>query len=142
MTNKIKNLTFEELKEGLESSFKVKIGEKEMAAFSELTGDKNPLHTDEKYAISKGFKTRVVFGQLIQSYLSTLAGMYLPGKYSLILSVETRFRKPVYVGESIKITGVVERKIDSQKIIIIKVKIFGRENILLVEGKMVVKVLE
>lgn len=39
--------------------------------------------------------------------LSTLAGMYLPGKYSLIHSVEVSFLKPVYAGDILNIKGVV-----------------------------------
>ena len=35
---------------------------------------------------------------LTASFFSTMAGVYLPGKYSLIHSVEVKFLRPIYPG--------------------------------------------
>ena len=115
--------TYEEITVGQKESFEVTVTDEMMASFCELTGDINPLHNDSDYAVSKGHPGRVVYGMLTGSLLSTLAGVYLPGKRSLIQEVKIKFSKPVYIGDTLTVEGVVEEKHDSYLIIIIKVTI-------------------
>ena len=95
--------------------------------FRSITGDLNPLHRDDAYAkeISSGkYTSHVVFGMLTASLYSTIAGMYLPGKYSLIHSLEkVDFKKPVYVGDRLTVTGTVREKQDGLKLLILDVVI-------------------
>ena len=115
--------TFEEIAIGQKESFTVTVTDEMMESFRKLTGDINPLHNDKDYAISKGHPDRVVYGMLTGSMLSTLAGVYLPGKRSLIQEVKIKFAKPVYVGDELTVEGVVEEKHDSYSLIMIKVTI-------------------
>ena len=115
--------TYEEINVGQKESFEVTVTDEMMASFCELTGDINPLHNDSDYAVSKGHPGRVVYGMLTGSLLSTLAGVYLPGKRSLIQEVKIKFPKPVYIGDTLTVEGVVEEKHDSYSLIIIKVTI-------------------
>ena len=114
---------FENIVLGMEESFSVQITEQMMDSFLQLTGDCNPLHTDEAYAREKGFSARVVYGMLTSAFLSTLAGVYLPGKYSLIYGVEADFPKPVYIGNTLTVTGTVADKDDRFRMFILKVVI-------------------
>lgn len=134
--------TFNELKPGMKESFSRKIGVDEIEVFSKLTGDKNPLHLDEDYASSTQFKHPVVFGQLVNSYLSTLAGMYLPGKYSLILSIESYFKNPCFKGDEITIKGEITKIIENGNLVIIKTEITNHKKEILQTGKMIVKLLK
>ena len=128
---------FEEIQVGTSVSFNYVIDERKMKMFYEITEDGNPLHANIEYAKQKGFKENVVYGQLVAAALSTLAGMYLPGKYSLIHSIETLFLKPVFVSECpLKIEGIVESKDDRFKIITLKFKIFNIKNEKVCKGKM------
>nr|MCR5474206.1 dehydratase [Lachnospiraceae bacterium] len=61
------------------------------------------------------------YGMLTASFLSTLAGVYLPGKRSLIQEVKVKFAKPVYVGDTISVEGTVEEKHDIYSLIVLKV---------------------
>lgn len=94
---------------GMRESFSCTITEKQMRAFLDITGDENPLHVDEAYAKEKGFKNRVVYGMLTASLISTLGGCYLPGKYCLIQGIETKFVKPVFIGDALEICGEVSK---------------------------------
>jgi len=71
--------------------------------FRVITGDDNPLHRDDEFAREIGggkFRSHASFGMLTASLYSTIAGMYLPGKYSLIHSFdEISFLKPVFAGD-------------------------------------------
>lgn len=112
--------TFEEIEIGHKESFTVSITEEMMQKFLDITGDINPLHNDEDYAKSKGNPGRVVYGLLTGSFLSTLAGVYLPGKRSLIHEVKIKCAKPVYIGDTLTIEGVVEEKHDAFSLLVIK----------------------
>lgn len=117
------NYTFAEIAVGLKHSFDVVITEKMQDNFREITGDINPLHEEDEFAISKGFQAKVVFGMLTASFYSTLAGVYIPGKNSLIHSVEVKFMKPTFVNDQLTIEGVVEEKNDTFKLLPIKATI-------------------
>ena len=134
--------TFDEISIGQKESFSVKITEAERDKFREITGDVNPLHNDPEYAKSMGHDRCVAFGMLSAAYLSTLAGVYLPGKNSLIQKTEVNFRKPVYVGDELTITGEVTDKSNTFKLIEVKVEIKNQDNVKVVKGKMEIAVAE
>lgn len=134
--------TFDEINIGQKESFTVTITEAERDKFREITGDVNPLHNDPEYAKSMGHDKCVAFGMLSASYLSTLAGVYLPGKNSLIQKTEVNFRKPVYVGDTLTITGEVSDKSDTFKVIEVKVDIKNQDGIKVVRGRMEIAVAE
>lgn len=96
-----------DLKIGMTECFTKKITVDMMSFFTILSGDENPLHIDDSFARSKGFRDRVVYGMLTSSFISTLGGCYLPGKNCIIQGVETKFLRPVYIGDEITVTGEV-----------------------------------
>lgn len=71
------------------------------AGFMELTGDKNPLHTDESFARAKGFNSVVMHGNILCGFLSYFVGECLPVKNVMLLSEEIMFSKPVYPDDSL-----------------------------------------
>lgn len=115
---------FDEIGTGHTEQFRVSITEEMLDIFRSLTGDCNPLHADDAFAKKKGYEGKVSFGMLTASFLSTLAGVYLPGENSLIQSVEVKFVKPVYPGEELLITGTVAEKNDTFRFL--KVKAEGK----------------
>jgi len=79
-------------------------------AFVELSGDRNPLHTDDEYARDAGFAGRIAHGLLvlsIESGLSSEADEWAIGAY---LEESRRFVEPVLPGDEIhsvsEVTGV------------------------------------
>ena len=92
---------------GQEQSFKVEIDRSKVEKFLEISEDINPLHNDPAYAKSKGFEDRVVYGMLTSSFYSTLIGVYLPGKYAMLHSLNIQFSKPVYIGDKLKVHGKI-----------------------------------
>lgn len=119
------NYTFEQIKVGLEVSFEYILTKDKVRMFKEITDDINPLHNDLEYAKSKGYQEKVVYGMLTSSILSTLAGVYLPGKYSLIHQVEISFIKPVFISSSpLNVIGKVVSVDERFKQIEVKYNIF------------------
>ena len=82
---------FEELKIGTREEFKIEITETMMNQFLNTTKDNNPLHTEAQFAITKGFKGKVVYGMLSSAFYSTLVGEYLPGKFCLLQEIDISF---------------------------------------------------
>lgn len=115
---------YHEIYIGMWEEFIVTIDNEKITNFKQITGDVNPLHNDSAYAKNKGYTDKVVFGMLTGSFMSTLAGVYLPGENSLIHSVEMKFLKPVIVNDNLKIVGEVIEKNDLFKTITVKVEIF------------------
>lgn len=80
---------------------------------------------------------------LTASFYSTIAGMYLPGKYSLVHSLEDlSFKKPVYVGDELTVTGKVIDKNDELRLIVLKVSIKNQNKDLVSKAKMKVLVMK
>lgn len=129
--------SFDEIEIGKREVFSTEITEAMLASFRLITGDINRLHSDETFAKSKNFRGGVVsFGMLTASFMSTLAGVYLPGELSLIHSVEASFRKPVYIGDSLIVSGTVKEKNDTFKYIIIDVEMRNQRDERVLKGKM------
>lgn len=133
--------TIDDINVGLKESFSVTVTEAMMEAFLNTTGDINPLHNDESFAKEKGFKSRVVYGLLTSSFLSTLAGVYLPGERSLIREVDVKLKKPVFVGDELTVSGEVTEVNRDFKIFEMKVEIVNQNKDKVLRGKMQMGVL-
>lgn len=135
--------TFKDIKIGLEEEFQVSITKEMVETFRNITNDINPLHTDIEYAKSKGYEETVIYGMLTSSFLSTLAGVYLPGKYSLIHSVEILFKKPVFISSNpLTVKGKIIEVNKAFKQFTIKVEILDKNSEKVLRGIMKVGVID
>ncbi len=114
--------SFKDLSVGMKEEFRKEITSEMVRTFCELTGDVNPIHTDASYAKRK-FPDRLVYGMLTASFISTLAGVFLPGKYCLLQGVEVKFIRPVFIGDILQIQGKVSEIYEHVNQVIIKVLI-------------------
>jgi len=134
--------SYDDIAIGQSASFGTSLTHESILQFSALTGDQNPLHLNKEFASTTAFGKPVVFGLLVSSFLSTLAGMHLPGKYSLILSTQTFFRKPCFEGDRLQIEGKVKHKVDVGKILVLSVLIKNQHEDIVMDGEMKVQVLK
>lgn len=123
----MKEYTFDQLEIGQTATFSRRITVEMENAFREISGDENPLHCDDDFAqnASDGkFSRHVAFGMLTASMYSTMAGMHLPGKYSLIHSLDNiSFQQPVFAGDELTVTGKVVDKDENLHLLRLKVVI-------------------
>lgn len=119
---------FSDINIGLEESFEVKIDASKMDKFLDISHDVNPLHIDSDYAKEKGFSNRVVYGLLTSSFYSTLVGVYLPGKYCILQGIDIQFSNPVYIDDTLKISGKVSYINKAYRRIEIKATITNQDN--------------
>lgn len=135
----------EDISVGMRECFSRKITREMEETFRMLSGDENPLHEDDEYAkeISAGkYDRHVSFGMLTASLYSTFAGMYLPGKYSLIHSFEElAFMNPVFAGDELTVEGRVIDKDESLKMIRVKIEIRNQDGKKVSRAKMKILVM-
>jgi len=119
---------FVDINVGLEESFSVRVNSEKLDKFLKISGDINPLHTDAEYSKSKGFSDRIVYGMLTSSFFSTLVGVYLPGKYSILQGIDIQFYEPVFIDDILTITGKVSYINEAYKQLEIKAVIINQDN--------------
>ena len=113
-------LARDELVEGLQARVEFSVTAAQMRQFAELSGDFNPLHTDDEFARRKGFAGAVVYGALMVAKVSQLIGMQLPGRDSVWASIALDFRQPLYVGQVAQVEGVVTQVSESTGMVVLK----------------------
>lgn len=74
--------------------------------FTEISGDRNPLHYDEKAARATRFGGIVVQGGVTSAILNAVVAEDLPGPGTVFLQVNWSFKAPVRPGDTI--TGEVQ----------------------------------
>ena len=79
---------------------------RDIELFTELTGDRNPLHYDEDAAARSRFGGLIVQGGVTSGLLNAVVAEDLPGPGSVFLHVDWSFTAPVRPGD--EITAEVE----------------------------------
>ncbi|NQX40289.1 Acyl dehydratase [Pedobacter steynii] len=120
---------FSDIHIGLEQSFEATVSADKLDKFLEISGDNNPLHINSEYARHKNFPDRVVYGLLTSTFYSTLVGVYLPGKYAILHSIDIKFLKPVFINDQLKIVGIVSYINEAYKQIEVKAYISNQAGV-------------
>ncbi len=79
---------------------------RDIELFTELTGDRNPLHYDEDVARASRFGGIIVQGGVTSGLLNAVVAEDLPGPGSVFLHVDWDFKAPTRPGD--EITAEVE----------------------------------
>jgi acyl dehydratase len=74
---------------------------RDIELFTELTGDRNPLHYDAATAEASRFGGIIVQGGVTSGLLNAVVAEDLPGPGSVFLHVDWRFLQPVRPGDTI-----------------------------------------
>jgi len=98
-----------ELEVGMSASYSQTISEADVKQFAGFSGDRNPVHLDDEYAKKSMFKKRIAHGMISSSFFSALFGTKLPGEGCVYVSQSLKFRKPVYIDDTVVATVVIER---------------------------------
>ena len=103
--------------------------------FVSLFRDYNPLHTDEKFAQQKGFKSKVMHGNILNGFISHFVGECLPSKDVIIHSQEIKFLRPVYLNDNLNLYVEVEDYFESVQTYECKYIFENQDNIKVAKGK-------
>lgn len=108
---------FSTLALGQSASVRQTITDAHIAAFADLSGDRNPLHLDEAWAKHSRFGGRIAHGALTAGLISRVLGMELPGTGSVYLGQTLRFVRPVRPGDTVEARAeVIQLEPDQQRV--------------------------
>lgn len=102
---------------GAKKSIQKLITSKHVELFSEISGDWNPVHHKDEGAI--------VHGAFLNSLVSAVIGMQLPGPGTLVLKQSLRYPNPCFVNDQVTVTVEVT---DVRKLITCKYSILSGKN--------------
>ena len=106
----------------------------DIALFTELTGDRNPLHYDEEAAARSRFGGLIVQGGVTSGLLNAVVAEDLPGPGSVFLHVDWRFLAPVRPGDSITAeVEVLEQRAD-RPITRLRTTIANQDDVVVLDG--------
>jgi 3-oxoacyl-[acyl-carrier protein] reductase len=125
---------FSKIQPGDEVTFTRIINAQDVENFAKLSGDRNPLHMNERFAARTHFQRRVVHGMLLANYVSALVGMRCPGPGALWNQQNFRWLSPAFIGDNVTIILKVLHKSTGARALTIQVKATNQEGRLLMEG--------
>lgn len=91
-------------------------------SFQRCSNDYNPLHTDKVFAERKGFVGCVMYGNILNAFVSHFVGMLLPSREVMIQSQDISFHKPVFLNDEIQLEAGIETVSEAVNIINYKLK--------------------
>jgi 3-oxoacyl-[acyl-carrier protein] reductase len=133
---------FDKIQPGDEAKFSKLITAEDVEAFAKLSGDRNPLHMDDKFAARTHFQRRVVHGMLMANYVSTLVGMHCPGPGALWSQQNFRWPAPVFIGDRVDVVIRVTHKSIGSRTLKIELKASNQDGKVVMEGEGTVTALE
>lgn len=110
-------------------------------SFVNTFNDRNPLHISDLYAQEKGFKTRVMHGNILGGFLSHFIGEGLPIKNVVLQSQEIKYMKPVYENTRLTLIAEIEDIYESVNTIEFKYHFLNEENNKIAKGKIQIGIL-
>ncbi len=85
--------------------------------FAEVSGDKNRVHRDDKFARELGFNGKLVHGFLAASIFSNVFGTLFPGEGTVYINQSMKFIKPIYPNTELRAVFKVDSKIGRKLVV-------------------------
>ena len=114
------------------------VTERDIALFTEITGDRNPIHYDRALAASSRFGGLVVQGGVTSGLMHALVAEQLPGPGSVFLEVTWHFLAPVRPGDEITAEATVTSVRSDKPITTLATQVTNQDGLTVLEGTAVV----
>jgi len=136
----IQTIYFEDLHVGMRETTRNEVSKEKVAAFAEISGDRNPIHLDESYAATTPFGGCIAHGVFTAGFVSAAIATRLPGPGAIYISQGLNFRAPVMVGATVDTTVEVIELIERGRRVKLKCECKVGDKLVL-EGEAEVKAL-
>lgn len=128
-------------KEGETYEHEFVVTETVYTAFQQCSCDKNRLHTDEDYARAKGFSGKVMYGNILNAFVSCFIGECLPTDEVIIHSQEISYKQPVYQNDALRLCAYVDGVYESVNAVTFKFRFTNSQGVVVAKGKIQIGVL-
>jgi len=114
------------------------VSRRDIELFTEITGDRNPIHFDDELARRSRFGGVVVQGGVTSGLLNALVAEQLPGPGSVFLDVSWRFLAPVRPGDVITAHAVVTAAREDKPVTTLATTVTNQDGAVVLDGTAVV----
>ena len=114
------------------------VDERDIALFTEISGDRNPLHYDHELATASRFGGIVVQGGVTSALLNAVVAEDLPGPGSVFLHVDWSFRAPVRPGDTLTAEVEVLTIRADKPVTTLRTAITNQDQVVVLDGTAVV----
>ena len=114
------------------------VGARDIELFTEISGDRNPIHYDEEVAAASRFGGLVVQGGVTSGLLNAVVAEDLPGPGSVFLEVAWKFLAPVRPGDEITAEVTVTEARADKPVTTLATRITNQEGVVVLDGTAVV----
>jgi acyl dehydratase len=111
---------------------------RDIELFTQLTGDRNPLHYDEEAASASRFGGIIVQGGVTSGLLNAVVAQELPGPGAVFLHVDWDFKAPVKPGDEITATVEVLEARQDKPLTRLRTTITNQEGTVVLDGSALV----
>ena len=122
-------------KPGDTASLSKTIGDEDIRAFADASGDHNPLHLDEKFAKQTRFGRRIAHGMLSASLISAVIANELPGEGSIYLGQTLQFVAPVFLDDTVTARVTVSSIREDKPILKLETVCTNQRNEVVIRGE-------
>lgn len=120
-----------DLRIGMNASYSQTITDYDIKSFAGTSGDRNPVHLDEEYAKNSRFGKRIAHGMISSNFFSALFATKLPGPGCVYVAQDLKFRKPVYIGDTVTATiEIIEIDCNKKRIFFITYCKVGKSKVI------------
>jgi acyl dehydratase len=127
-------ISFQESLENGKLTHLFHVSEDVYKSFQTCSGDMNPLHTNEAFAQNKGFKERVMYGNILNAFVSYFVGECLPTKDVIIQTQDITYKHPVYMNDELHFESEIEGIYESVNTIEFKFKFINQHSSVVAKG--------
>lgn len=103
--------------------------------FADVTGDHNPVHLDEDYAATTMFGRRIAHGMLTASLISAVLANDFPGNGTIYLGQELKFKKPVFINDTITCTVTLTAINAERRILTLETVCTNQDEVVVLTGE-------
>lgn len=126
---------------GTQVQFQRQVDGEVIAKFVEVSGDTNPLHTDEAYAARTRFKRPIAHGMIGASFISAaIATRLSPGSVIVYLSQTLEFIAPVYVYDLLTVTCTVTAVDPRRNRVTVETNVMNQDSAEVIRGEALILV--
>ena len=103
--------------------------------------DRNPLHTSDNFAQTKGFESKVMHGNILNGFLSYFIGECLPTKNVIIHTQSIQFKNAVYMDDNLLFSAEVIGTYESVNAVEFKFNFKNSNNKIAAKGEIQIGIL-
>jgi acyl dehydratase len=108
---------------------------RDVELYTEITGDRNPLHFDPDFAARTRFGRLVAQGGITAGMLNALVAMDLPGPGTVFMSQSLRYLAPTYLGDTLTAEVEVLSVKPDKPVCQLKATITNQEGTVVLDGE-------